>query len=147
MKKIQVIIFRKNQAGLEFLLLRKKGEKIFWQGVTGGIEPNDENIKKAALRELKEELGIDAAMENLIGPLYEFTFITHKKVDEGQKVKEFCFGLEISENSRIQLSQEHDMHKWVSYEDALRLISYEGPKKVIKIICCGSGSCAQPARL
>lgn len=147
MQKVQIIIYRKTEEGLRFLLLRKKGEKVFWQGVTGGVEASDEDIKKAALRELKEEIGIDAATENLIGPLYEFTFITHKKVDEGQKVKEFCFGLEILENSRIQLSQEHDMHKWVSYEDALRLISYEEPKKVIKIICCGSGSCAQPARL
>lgn len=134
MKKIQVIIFRKNQAGLEFLLLRKKGEKVFWQGVTGGVEASDEDIKRAALRELKEEIGIDAAIENLIGPLYEFTFITHKKGDEGQEVKEFCFGLEISENSRIRLSQEHDMHKWVSYEDALNIIEYDDPKKVVKII-------------
>ncbi len=134
MQKVQVIIFRKKDKRPEFLLLRKKGEKVFWQGITGGIEASDKSIKDAAIREVKEELSIEVKTKDLIGPLHQFTFITPRKGYEGQEVREFCFGLEISPDSSFQLSDEHDAYKWLPFQEALELIAYDNPKKVVKLI-------------
>lgn len=134
MEKVQVIIFRKTERGIEFLLLRKKGEKVFWQGVTGGVESYDKSIRDAAFREVNEELQIDTSINELMGPVYDFTFATQRKGHEGQKVREFCFSLEIASKSSIQLSEEHDIYRWLSYEKALQLIAHDDPKKVVRII-------------
>ncbi len=134
MQKIQVIIFRKREGELEFLLLQRRGKKDFWQGVTGGVEPSDNTIHDAAIRELQEELVLDARSENLIGPVYEFSFVTQRKGHEGTEATEYCFGLEVPEDTLIHLSPEHDAYQWVSFEKAVKQIAFPEPKKVLEIL-------------
>lgn len=133
-EKVQVIIFRKREGNLEFLLLQRTGKKDFWQGVTGGVELSDKSIQEAAIRELQEELLLDARPEELIGPVYEFSFITQRKGHEGTEAIEYCFGLEVPENTEIHMSPEHDAYQWVAFSQAVAQIAFPEPKKVIKIL-------------
>ena len=61
--KIRVIdayIYKKNNTGIDFLILKRAHTKIYehlWQGVAGKIESGEE-AWEAAIRELKEETGL-----------------------------------------------------------------------------------------
>ena len=64
--KVRVIdayIYRKTKKGILYLILRRAKTKIYehlWQGVAGKIEKG-EKAWEAAVRELKEETGLDPA--------------------------------------------------------------------------------------
>jgi dATP pyrophosphohydrolase len=135
LRKVQVIVYRK-EPGLEFLLLKTspmRSQQI-WQGVTGGVESSDADLKTAALRELNEELKINPRNDKLMGPLYSFTFTTNRKGYEGTLATEYCFGYEVSSDYKVSLSDEHSEFKWLSYEQAVELIDYENSKLVIRKI-------------
>lgn len=134
LQKIQIALFRKSRNNIEFLLLKANKKRIFWQGVTGGVESYDKDLKHAVVRELKEELNIDAKPEQVIGPLHQFDFITSRKGFEGQITNEQCFGFQLLKDYEVQLSKEHNEYRWLPYEEAYKLIDYKNPKKVIKII-------------
>jgi dATP pyrophosphohydrolase len=42
-------------------------------------------------------------------------------------VPQYCFGV-LPKEKKIVLSPEHTDHKWLIYEDAYRLMKYEGNK-------------------
>lgn len=46
------------------VLLNKHGEDEFWKFCGGRIEENEINLKEAAIREVKEEMGIDVEILN-----------------------------------------------------------------------------------
>lgn len=135
LKKVQVIVFRKSPS-IEFLILKtsRKWSQSIWQGVTGGVEKFDEDLRTAALRELKEELSINSDREKLIGPLHEFTFTTQRRGYEGTTATEYCFGYEVSGDYEVKLSDEHSEYKWLPFKDAVKLIDYEDSKKVLTLI-------------
>ena len=43
------------------------------------------------------------------------------------------FGIEV-ENSEVTLSEEHSEYKWVSFEEALELLSWKGQKEGLRIV-------------
>lgn len=133
LKKIQVILFR-NPSKPEFLLLRTSPKRSMqiWQGITGGVEPSDKNLRGAALRELKEELNINAVENNLLGPIHEFQFTTDRKGYEGTIATEYCFAYELPHNFQVKLSDEHDACKWLNFEEAVKLIDFDNPKKTLQ---------------
>jgi dATP pyrophosphohydrolase len=135
LKKVQIIVYKKNP--LRFLVLRtsqSRSQRI-WQGVTGGVEESDTSIREAALRELHEELGIDGVDAKLSPVIHEFTFITNRKgYQPGTTATEYCFGYEVPETYEVRLSHEHSEYRWLPFEDAEQLIDFEDPKLVIKYI-------------
>ena len=131
LRKVQIILFRK-QEQLEFLLLKRSGANPIWQGITGGVEELDKNLKSAAVRELFEELGITAAEENILGPFHEFEFQTDRKGYEGTIAHEYCYAFEILSPYNFQLSEEHNEFRWLPFEEAIRLVDFENPKIVMR---------------
>src|SRR3989344_5367837 len=120
--KVEVFIFRIIKNKIQYLLLKRIKEKgEFWQPVTGGIE-KDENLIEAALREIREEIGINSSVR-LIKNLHKF------KVDNENPYEEHIFGIEIKPEQGIDINnniyQEHSEYKWCSYGKALKILKWD----------------------
>jgi len=123
--QIEGIIFRKNNAKLEFLLLkRNKGRGGFWQPITGGLEEG-ETIKETLLRELKEETGVENAKVTNIN--YSFQF---KENDSW--LTEYVFSIEINSNEEIKISSEHDEYLWCDLDTAINKLKWDNNKEAFK---------------
>lgn len=125
--QVEIIVFRIQNKEIEYLLLRRAAERGgFWQPITGGVE-GDEAINKASIREVEEETGI-TEFKRLIEDVYYFEF---DSVGYGHR-KEYVFGMEITPETSIKLSWEHDEMKWCSFEEALSLLKYETNKEALR---------------
>lgn len=129
--KVQIILYR-NPKKPEFLLLKTNSKPPIWQGITGGVEEFDASLQDAAIRELKEELGIMTTEDTIIGPLHSFEFTTDRKGYEGTVAKEYCFAYEIQPEYEVKLSSEHSEYKWLPFNEAVELIDFDTPKLVMK---------------
>ena len=126
--KIQIIVFKKTEEQILYLLLKRIPDKGgFWQPVTGRCEGNETHLETAK-RELKEETGI-TKIKRLIEDVHEF-------IVEGDKSLEKVFGAEVQEDVEINLDnniyQEHDKIKWVPYEEAINSLKWPQNKKALE---------------
>ena len=114
----------------EYLILKRNKNKIYehlWQGVAGKIE-KDEKAWQTAIRELKEETGLDPSnifIADHVSRFYE------TKGDRVNLVP--VFGVEVSSKDVI-LSDEHIDFKWVHYADARNTLVWNGQKKGLEVI-------------
>jgi 8-oxo-dGTP pyrophosphatase MutT (NUDIX family) len=107
---------------LEVLLIRRAPDRIFpglWQCVTGGVEPG-ERIPAAALREVEEETGLDAAD---IEAFYDLDQAA-PFYDEGSDavVVSAIFAARVRPDAVPRISDEHDGMRWVPAADAPPLV-------------------------
>ena len=114
----------------EFLILKRNKNKIYehlWQGVAGKIEKG-EKAWEAAVRELKEETGLDPIRIFVADHVSRF-YETH-----GDRVNLVpVFGIE-ADSDLVLLSSEHSEYKWVGYDDAYSHLVWNGQKKGISIV-------------
>lgn len=132
MDKVQVHVcyWPEDAAEPRFLLLRRPAEKNFlWQPVTGKIEAG-ESPEDAAVREVREETGLD-----LSGKLYKVGLVTFAK--DGKTIREGVFWGR-SDSTRVELSSEHIEYAWVSGSEAGKRLFYgtnrEGLARVLEEI-------------
>ncbi|MBI5046246.1 NUDIX domain-containing protein [Candidatus Micrarchaeota archaeon] len=116
------IIFRKNK----YLVLQY--EEGHWDLVKGHIE-KDESEKETVVRETAEETGIcnlifvDGFRERI-----EYKYPREEKISH----KEVIFLLAETKTEKIMLSSEHIGYKWLSFDDAMKRMTYENAKTVLK---------------
>jgi len=132
--QVLVYPYRKAHNGqLEYALMKRADEK-YWQGVAGGGE-NDEKPLEAAKRETFEEAGIPPTSEfmqlDTIEPVPVVEFRdSHLWGDNVYVIPQYCFGV-TSPNVQIALSREHTEYRWFAYDEAYRLIKYDGNKTAL----------------
>ena len=124
--QIEGIIFCKTDEGIKYLLLkRSKKRGGFWQPITGGLEEG-ETLKECLLRELKEETSIDD-VKNMVDTTFSFQF----KEDDFW-LTEYVYAIEVSEQHNPSLSKEHEEYRWVSFEEALKLLKWDTNKESLR---------------
>ena len=95
----------------------------FWQSVTGSVE-GDETPKQAAIREVKEETGLDATKYDLqdwqASNVYEIYPHWRNRYAPGVlENTEHLFGLELPSKLTIKLApDEHVRYAWVDWREA-----------------------------
>ncbi|MFZ9000435.1 MAG: NUDIX domain-containing protein [Bacteriovoracaceae bacterium] len=110
-RKVQVVIIDTTRTPFHLLLLQTKKERdCFWQNVTGSVDEK-ETFHRAALRELKEETGLDGV--SLIDLDLSFKFHDRWNRDIHEQVY-LCPLIHTPEE--ILISEEHQNYKWVSVE-------------------------------
>jgi len=110
----------------KYLLLHY--EAGHWDFPKGHIEAG-ETLKQAAIRELNEETGI-TDIEILPGFLDKIQYILRKKNKLVQK--EVAFFAAKTNEKEVKISDEHQDHVWLPFEDALEKLTYDNAKNILK---------------
>ncbi|MDO9198319.1 dihydroneopterin triphosphate diphosphatase [Rhodoferax sp.] len=114
---------------LDVLLIRRADATDFWQSVTGSKDALDEPFHETAVREVREETGIDCApgtplqqglldwqLENVydIYPRWQ-----HRYAPGVTRNTEHLFGLMVPAGTPVCLSpREHTAYRWLPYRQA-----------------------------
>jgi dATP pyrophosphohydrolase len=120
-----------------YLLLRRVSTYGgFWQPVTGSLE-DGESHREAAVREVREETGVRAAMPDLIdlGLINRFVIAPEWRGKYAPGVthnEEVCFALKVNDRAVLLDPVEHDAYVWVDYETALEMLYWDSSKKALR---------------
>jgi dATP pyrophosphohydrolase len=109
------------------LLLERADHPGYWQSVTGSRE-GDESLIDTAIREVREETGLDAGQYVLTDWLlqnnYEiYPHWRHRYPDGVTQNTEHVFGLQLPGRVAVQLSaREHLSFQWLPWQDAAKKV-------------------------
>jgi 8-oxo-dGTP pyrophosphatase MutT (NUDIX family) len=114
-----IIIFKKENGEIYYLLLRAKFKSEYWEFPKGLIEEKDENPLEAAKREVWEETGIRDVrfIKNFIEKIDYFYRRNGELIN-----KEVTFFLAECLNQHVNISDEHLEYKWVRYDEARKML-------------------------
>ena len=105
----------------------------YWQGIAGGGE-NGESPLEAAKREAFEETGIKPHSEYIELDSYAMIPVVNVCGFRWGKdvlvIPEYCFGVRV-EDYHLQLSSEHTEFKWLDYESAGKILSWDSNKNAL----------------
>ena len=109
---------------LEVLLIERSDAPDYWQSVTGSQEPG-ESLLETAVRELREETGIDAAAIGHISDwhlsnVYEiYPRWRHRYAPGTTHNTEHVYALEVPHPLSVHLNpREHRAQQWLPYAEA-----------------------------
>ena len=116
-------------------IFQRNSDKEIWQGIAGGVESFDKSYLEAFKREAYEEAHIDK--NSKVIELESMCTIPVLKVaknfiwgEETLLIYEHSFGVEV-QNQIIKLSKDHKEMKWLSYEDAIKILTYDSNKNAL----------------
>ena len=109
---------------LEVLLIERTDNADFWQSVTGSKDALEEQLQHTAQREVLEETGITASLDQFIdwsvSNIYEIYPAWRNRYAPGiMHNTEHVFSLCVPRNTPIKLSpREHTACQWLPYLEA-----------------------------
>ena len=127
---VDVYVVRPLADGWRVLLLRRGAETrcpTSWEAVHGRLEPGEEP-EDAALREVREETGLDAER------LYSIT-VRPFYLYRNRTVQLACvFCAFVGEPAEVRLGDEHDSHAWLPVEDAMQRFAWPSEREAMREI-------------
>ena len=132
--QVLALPWRRTGPGVFAFAMFQRSDSACWQGIAGGGE-GDETPLDAARREAYEEAGIRPDSSFL--PLQTITSIrvsefasTHHWGSDRYVVPEHAFGVDANGQS-ITLSREHTTYRWLPYEEAHLLLTWDGNRTAL----------------
>ena len=125
-----------DQESDRYLLLRRSMEKDFaagaWECVTGRLDQG-EGFEQAVHREVKEEIGAEVLPIFILGTTH---FYRGETIPDNELVG-VVYCCRMRRWTQVILSDEHDQYRWVTAEQAFKLLRSNHPteiwlRKVIK---------------
>jgi len=134
---VDVYVFRqrlpKEGPSVEFLQLRRREEPLAgsWQPVMGHVEAG-ETATDAAVRELREEIGLQAAGMECLG-LWQLNGVHPFYMARGDAiVMSPRFAAQVRPEFEPRLCEEHDAWRWVAPEDVETCFMWPGQRLAIQ---------------
>lgn len=124
-ESVLVVVYSRNG---KVLLLRRADHPEFWQSITGSMEWGDERPVETAVRELREETGVEVAPAALTDwkcqNRYEiFPQWRYKYAPGVVENTEHFFSLELPDEQTVTLSpEEHSEYAWVPFAEAVERV-------------------------
>ncbi len=112
---------------LQVLIMERADKAGFWQSVTGSLE-GEETPLQAAIREVREETGLDATQYNLqdwnASNVYEiYPHWRHRYAPGVTENREHLFGLTLPGPLPVKLApDEHVRYEWVDWREAAKRV-------------------------
>ena len=121
------IVHRAGRHGIEIVLCGRLREGL-WALPKGSPEPG-ESLQRTAVREVKEETGLAVAIEQSVGSIrYEFTGPDGTSYDK--RVAHYLMAP--VGGSLTSHDVEFDAVRWVTVEEALRLLRYPNERAIVR---------------
>ncbi|MEM3374722.1 MAG: NUDIX domain-containing protein [Candidatus Woesearchaeota archaeon] len=123
-----IVVFYSDSENVEYLILHY--EEGHWDLPKGHVE-GKETLEEAATRETFEETGLKIKIIN--GFKEHISYIFKDKYKNFRLVKkDVYFFVGKTEKKEVKLSKEHIGYEWLSFEKAMKKITYENTKEVLK---------------
>jgi 8-oxo-dGTP pyrophosphatase MutT (NUDIX family) len=121
-------VYRREDDGVEVILAARRTRRgeLAWGLAKGGIEP-DESAEEAAVREVREETGIEAAIEESLGDTRYFYVWEDVRV---RKTVHF-FLMRATGGDVNDRDDEMEDVRWFPLERALKRAAYRGERDVL----------------
>jgi 8-oxo-dGTP pyrophosphatase MutT (NUDIX family) len=138
-KAVFCVGYAKTKKGIRYLLLKRKLHWRGWEFPKGKIEWYEVFKKgKTALREFKEETGLEPKRKTLKKQVYWGKYLYKKPLKDrpGKIGQTFSlYSVEVPYSKKIKLDKkEHAGFKWVSFKQALKLLTWKNQKDSLKIV-------------
>lgn len=134
-RAVFIVTYAKTPKGIRYLLLKRKLHWKGWEFPKGGVNRFEFRIS-AAKRELKEETGLDFIKINSFkeGGFYKYNKeYLDRKGRAGQDYK--LYSAEVKFSNKIKLDNlEHSEYKWVSFETAIKQLTWANQRKCLRIV-------------
>ena len=117
-------IYRSTDSGISLLILKRENKA--YDLPKGHIE-RGETAEQAAIREIKEETGIDAALMPFFSTGTRYFFIREKK----KILKRVKFFISKAESDSVKISEEHKGYEWCSIGDAASKLKYRDLVRIL----------------
>lgn len=125
-KSCGAIVFKKQKDGIKYLILHYGAGH--WDFPKGRQEKNEKE-EQTALREIKEETGIEDI--EFADGFREAISYFYKQGGE-TVFKEVIFFLAQSATDEVKLSSEHIGYAWLGYENAYKKLTFNNAKELLR---------------
>jgi 8-oxo-dGTP pyrophosphatase MutT (NUDIX family) len=113
------VVVRPAQAGTDYLIVRARSEHPEWVLPKGHIEPG-ESAEQAALREVREEAGIEC---EIVAPIGATEFQSRGEVARVAYYLARCL--------RAVPAAERREVRWCGYDEARRLLTFDDTRRIL----------------
>jgi dATP pyrophosphohydrolase len=120
------------------LLLRRADDRDFWQSVTGSLSWEETEPRQAAIRELREETGLEARGLQDAGLTHRYTILPqwrHRYAPEVNENTEYVYFLALPAEKVITLNAaEHMEYGWYSFDEAAaKVFSWTNREAILEL--------------
>ncbi|XP_063435319.1 bis(5'-nucleosyl)-tetraphosphatase [asymmetrical]-like [Mytilus trossulus] len=123
-----LIIFRKIQSNIEYLLLQTSYGQHHWTPPKGHVDPGESELQ-TAIRETEEEAGLSEQAYNILS---EFNYTLNYEVKGRPKRVVYWLAEMKNPECPIILSDEHQKYVWSTLDRALEFSQYSDMQKLLK---------------
>lgn len=122
------VVYRRGEVGVEIVLAARRTRRgdLAWGLAKGGIEA-DESAEEAAVREVREETGIEAEIETSLGETRYFYVWEDVRI---RKTVHF-FLMRATGGDPGERDDEMEDVQWFALERALKRAAYRGEREVL----------------